>query len=298
MESNYASAVIYIDDTIDSTETAVGIANALQNLFSTYEIVLVDDECETDIIDKLLVSLKEHPVSIVKMGNAQGLEAAMNAGIDAAIGDYVYEIDDLQAIDPAFIDDAYNEAMSGVDVVNGVFLSGSSLRGRLFYTTFNRFSKYPTGLSSNPGRLVSRRAINRVRAMSQFAPYRKASYAASGLKVSELGVKGRPARHTNMGMAITSLALYTNAFYKIACWLVALMIIVSIGEIIYVGIIAASGIAVTGWVTTMLVLTVGLLSVFVLLAFVLKYLDILVHIAFNKQQYLTDGIERPDGDEQ
>lgn len=297
MESNYASAVIYIDDSINSTKTAEEIAVALKELFKTYEIVLVDDECKTDIINKLISALKGHPVSIVKMGNAQGLEASMNAGIDAAIGDYVYEIDDLKAIDPNFISEAYKEAMSGVDVVNGVFLSGSSLRGRLFYATFNRFSKYPTGLSSNPGRLVSRRAINRIRSMSPFAPYRKASYAASGLKVSELGVSGRPSRHTNMGMSITSLALYTNAFYKIAWWLIAIMIVLSIAEIIYVAVIAASGVAVAGWVTTMLVLTVGLLGVFILLSFVLKYLDILVHIAFNKQQYLTDGIERPDGNE-
>lgn len=294
-EPSFASAVIYVDDTAAKhPHAAARMAEGLAAAFKTYEVVVVDDGCADGVADSVIAALVGHPVSIVRMGNRQGLEAAMNAGMDASVGDYVFEIDDLGALDVAFVRSAYAEAMAGADIVNGVYAGGSSPRGRLFYGTFNRFSGYPTKLASNPCRLLSRRAVNRVRSMSGYAPYRKASYAASGLKMVEVEVRGRATRKTDLAMAVTSLALYTDAFYKVAFWLAALMAALSLAEVVYVTVIAASGIAVAGWVTTMLVLTVGFMAVFVLFAFALKYLDLLVKITFEKQGYLTDGIERPD----
>lgn len=294
-EPNFASVVIYVDDTAARyPDAAVRMADELAAMFKTYEMIVVDDGCASGVADSVTTALAGHPISIVRMGNRQGPEAAMNAGVDAAVGDYVFEVDDLGALDVAFVRSAYVEAMAGADVVNGVFEGGSSLRGKLFYSAFNRFSGFPTKLASNPCRLLSRRAVNRVRSMSGYAPYRKASYAASGLKVAEVKVGGHATHKTDLAMAVTSLALYTDAFYKVASWLAALMAVLSFAEIVYVAVIAASGIAVAGWVTTMLVLTIGFMAVFVLFAFALKYLDLLVKISFEKQGYLTDGIERPD----
>lgn len=294
-ESNFASAVIYVDTIACSyPKNAVRLADEFASIFKSYEIIVVDDECASDAVELLIAELVRHPVSIVHMGHQQGQEAAMNAGVDASIGDYIFEIDDLGAFDVSFVQAAYEKAMKGADIVNGVYESGSSPRGRLFYSTFNRFSGFPTKLASNPCRLLSRRAVNRVRSMSEYAPYRKASYAASGLKVAEVKVAGRATHKTDLAMAVTSLALYTDVFYKVASWLSVLMAVLSLIEIIYVVAIAASGIAVAGWVTTMLVLSIGFMAVFVLFAFALKYLDLLVKITFVKQGYLTDGIERPD----
>ena len=277
-----------------ATEAAISLAAELARMFKTYELIVVDDDCGSDKADRFVKALAGHPCSIVRMGITQGLEAAMNAGIDAAVGDYIFEIDDVSATDATFIPNAYAAAMDGADIVNGVPTSGSSFRGRLFYKLFNHFSGFPSKLASNPCRLVSRRAINRVRTMSSYSPYRKASYAASGLKVVEVPVEGRTSRQTGASVAITSLALYTSAFYRMAFWLAAIMAIISLAELIYVIVIAISGIAVTGWVTTMLVMTVGFMAVFVLMAFALKYLDLLVQTTFEKQGYLTDGIERPN----
>lgn len=293
-ESNFASAVIYVDDdAAQYRDSAVQMADEMAAMFKTYEIVVVDDGCAHGAADAVADALAIHPLSIVRMGNHQGLESAMNAGVDASVGDYVFEVDDLGALDVSFVRSAYAEAMSGADVVNGVFADGSSLRGKLFYGMFNRFSGYPTKLASSPCCLLSRRAVNRVRSMNGYAPYRKASYAASGLRIAEVKVAGHATRKTDLGMAVTSLALYTDAFYKVAFWLAALMAVLSLAEVIYVAVIAASGIAVEGWVTTMLAMTVGFMAVFVLFAFALKYLDLLVKITFEKQGYLTDGIERP-----
>ena len=294
-EPSFASVVIYVDDIAAAhPDVAIKAANELAAVFKTYEVVVVDDGCDREVADVVVSALAGHPLSIVRMGNRQGLEAAMNAGVDASIGDYVFEVDDLGAFDVSFVRAAYAEAMAGADIVNGVFAGGSSPRGRIFYNAFNRFSGYPTKLASNPCHLLSRRAINRVRSMSGYAPYRKASYAASGLRVVEVSGGGRATRKTDLAMAVTSLALYTDVFYKVAFWLAAVMAVLSLAEIAYVAAVAVSGVAVTGWVTTMLVLTVGFMAVFVLFAFSLKYLDLLVKITFERQGYLTNGIERPD----
>ena len=294
METSFVSAVIYVGkSTAPDASALTSLVTEVEGMFKTYEIVLVDDSCDRGTLQPLVDSLKGKPCSIVHMGIPQGVEAAMNAGVDAGVGDYVFEIDDLMAFDPSFVSRAYAEVGKGADIVNGIPASGASLRGRLFYLVFNHFSNYPSKLASNPYRLVSRRAINRIRSMSDYAPYRKASFAACGLKVADVSVKGNVSAQTGIGVAITSLALYTDAFYRIAFWLAAAMAVLSLAELIYVIVIAVSGIAITGWVTTMFVLTVGFLGIFILLAFALKYLDILVNITFVRQGYLTDGIERP-----
>jgi glycosyltransferase involved in cell wall biosynthesis len=68
-------------------------------MFDRCELILVND-CSTDgSIAEIHRYLAEHPaeymVSIIRMGVFQGLEASMNAGRDIAIGDYVFEFDDL-----------------------------------------------------------------------------------------------------------------------------------------------------------------------------------------------------------
>ena len=295
METSFVSAVVYVRDQTRYNESKIkSLADELRNLFMTYEIILIDDACVTLIVKQLVNALAGHPVSIVRMGIPQGIDAAMNAGIDAAVGDYVYEIDDLPALDVSFIGRSFKKAKSGVDIINGVSINNSSRLSSLFYAVFNHFSGYAYKITSNPCRLVSRRAINRVRSLSSYAPYRKASYAASGMRIEDVPVTGELTHQTSPGMAITSLALYTPAFYRFAFILAAAMAILSFAELIYVILIAISGLAITGWITTMFALTVGFLGIFILLAFALKYLDILVRITFERQGYITDGIERPD----
>lgn len=299
METNFVSAVIYLGPHSKASQKEIVAAHdVLRGMFKTYEIVLVDDGCVAATVRQLAMAVPSRSCSIVHMGMYQGIEAAMNAGLDAAVGDYVFEIDDIVAFDTSFFERAYAQAMAGFDIVNGIPDSGTSGRASLFYMVFNHFSEYSTKLATNPCRLVSRRAINRVRSISGYAPYRKASYAACGLRVTDVVVSGTVTHQTDAGMAVTSLALYTSAFYQIAFWLAAAMAILSLLELVYVIVIAVSGIAVTGWVTTMFVLTLGFLALFVLFAFALKYLDILVNITFVRQGYLVEGIERLDGTEQ
>ena len=70
----------------------------LDQHFEQYELVAVDDACADDTIPTLRDWAKalEKPLTILHLSLHQGRETAMNAGLDAAIGDYVYEFDSTQ----------------------------------------------------------------------------------------------------------------------------------------------------------------------------------------------------------
>ncbi len=84
----------------------------------------------------------------------------MNAGLDAAIGDYVYEFDSTELCYQAeLIFKAYQTALTGSDIVS---VCPRTVRGSsgLFTRCSTLIPKVPTGCDAF--RLVTRRAINRV----------------------------------------------------------------------------------------------------------------------------------------
>ena len=73
-------------------------------------------------IDKLKSYLKEKQasamVNIIHMSFYHGLESAMNAGRDIAIGDFVYEFDNVYADFPTeLLTEVYEKLLEGNDIV-------------------------------------------------------------------------------------------------------------------------------------------------------------------------------------
>ena len=57
-------------------------------------------------------------VNVVHMGFFQGIESSMNAGRDLAIGDFVYEFDDIFVdYEPQVLREVYDKLISGNDIV-------------------------------------------------------------------------------------------------------------------------------------------------------------------------------------
>ena len=135
--------------------------------------------------------------------------------------------------------------------------SGSS---RLFYRVFNANSHSAYALRTDAFRLVTRRAVNRVHASSEHLPYRKAAYAASGLKMADLTFSGRIVDKAagRFSLAADSLALYTDAGFKASVGIALVMMALALVELVYTLVVFCTGHPVAGWTTTMFVLTVGL----------------------------------------
>lgn len=301
-ESNFISAVAYVrDEALRVAPFLKRVQAALSTRFAHYEIILVNDASRDGSVQEIKRYAKENaaPVTIVNMSLAQGRELCMNAGLDASIGDFVYEFDTLDtSYDAVLLDKAYDAALTGYDIVSVGPEKNRNLNSSLFYGIFNASSHSKYKLQTDAFRLLSRRAINRVHAVSATPAYRKAAYAASGLKLVALQDKSVSAGACTDGsvrftLALNSLALYTSAAYRVSFGIAALMLLGTIAELIYVlWYYFAGGQPIEGWTTTMFVLTAGFCGVFLILTFVLKYLSLLVDLLFKQQKYLVEGVEK------
>ena len=284
-------------------------AGFLRTTFENYELVCVDDDCTDNTIPLLKEYVSEHyptdTVTIVKMGIYQGEEAAMNAGRDLSIGDFVFEFD------TPFVDygndillQAYEISQSGTDIVTVSPENGLRLSSRLFYGLFNRFSKNGVKLSSETFRIISRRAINRIKAVNDYIPYRKAVYANCGLSSSNIKyhanrtrtAKPRKQSYERFQLAFDSFIYFTDFLEKLSTFISAFFLLFSVGSVTYaLWDYFANGTVIEGWTSTICFLSFSFFGVFVLLTFILKYLAVLLHLIFKRQKYIVSSVEKSGG---
>lgn len=301
-EKNFVSAVVYLKNCEKQAAPFLEMLDReLDGAFQKYEIICVNDASVDDTAGEVRAFGKRSGgvVSLIQMSIPQGEELCMNAGLDLAIGDFVFECDSVTAGYPAaLILEAYRKCLTGYDVVA---LAPKKNRGgfsNLFYRVFNRYSQTPYALQTEAMRVVSRRAINRVRSISPISPYRKAAYAGSGLKLAALTYDTVPGaasadKDYRTDLAVDSLILYTNAAYKISLFIALFMLLFIVGVAVYVlAVYFGGGHPVPGWTTTMLLTAGGFFGVFLILTIIIKYLSVLVNLIFKKQKYLLDSIEK------
>lgn len=296
-ERTFVSTVIYLHD-IDAD--VLDFIKKLYSIFSVnfenFELLIVNDLCS----DSTIANIKEWarlnvvPLTILHMSLYHGLEDAMNAGIDVAIGDVIYEFDvATMPYESNIILEAYKCLMNGNDIVS-VCPRDESWSSRFFYKIFNNTSGSIYPLHTDAFRLVTRRMINRVHSSHVFMPYRKAEYVSSGLKNHSIFFNGKVEnRHRHkVSLAIDGLALYTHAAYKLSIGVTFFMMMVTIIELIYVLIVYLIGRPIVGWTTTMLVISFGFLGLFVLQSIIIKYLSLNLELSFRKKKYLVEYIEK------
>lgn len=286
------------DDTAQTISFFKSLHAHLEQNFLNFEIIAVNSNCSANAAQNLKEWGKtvSAPITIINMSMHQQMEQCMNAGLDCSIGDYVYEFDSAkQTYNFNILAAAYQKCLSGYDIVS-VCTKKMKLTSRLFYDVFNLHSHAAMKLRTDAFRLISRRAINRVHAISNKLPYRKAAYAAAGLKMATIELPESEQYISNtapsFNMAINSLLLYTDFGYKFSLGLSSLMFLVTFAEMIYTIVIWLLGIPISGWTTTMFAITFGFTCVFVLQTIILKYLTLILDIVFQKQQYLIEGTEK------
>ena len=121
-EKNFISAVVYLhNDGVRAVKFFKLLTEQLDAHFEQYELIAVDDACTDDTVPLLRDWAKDltRPLTFLHMSLFQRLEPCMNAGLDAAIGDYVYEFDTTDVPYPAdMIFAAYQTALTGSDIVS------------------------------------------------------------------------------------------------------------------------------------------------------------------------------------
>ncbi len=305
----FVSVVAYMCNQENNIESFIeGVMGKCEELFDKCELILVNDASTDNSLDKARQYLKENQksymVSIARLATRQGLEPSMNAGRDMAIGDFVFEFDDMLVdYDSSVIEEAFEECLKGSDVVSVSSNTGIKLSSRIFYGIYNRFSRTQNPIGNETFRLLSRRAVNRVKAMGVYIPYRKAVYMNSGLKVSGItyaSTLGRGSIHSvkkqRSELAIDSFIYFTNVMEKISLAISVVFFVVAIFVVIYVihSYLMDEHLE-SGWVSIMGFLSMAFVGVFSLLTIILKYLAVLVNLVFKQQRYLIEDIEKIAG---
>lgn len=308
-EKNFMSAVLYVHN----DEARIGdflhmVMEVLEDHFEHAEIICVNDcsqDNSVDIVRKVSMGVKNTTVTVLNMSYFHGVETAMNAGMDLAIGDFVLEFDAcVQDFEPAKIMEAYHKTLKGYDIVSASPDKKQRFTSRLFYGVFNRFTDYSYQLGTERFRVLSRRVINRVSSMNKSVPYRKAVYANCGLKTANIryqtiGVQAvredRAERKYRTKLAVNSMILFTELGYRFSVTMTVLMMLVAVAVAVYSAVVYLFSTPVAGWTTTIFFMAFAFFGLFGILTIVIKYLQILVDLVFRRKKYSFESIEKMGG---
>lgn len=305
-EKNFISTVIYVHNVENHIEDFLrAVASVLENNFEKSEIICVNDFSDDKSVEKIKNTSKEFNktcVSILNMSYFHGVEISMTAGVDLAIGDFVYEFDStVLDFDSEEIMKVYRKSLEGFDIVSASPNKTNRISSSMFYSLFNRYSRLHYKMSTERFRILSRRVINRISTMNKTIPYRKPVYAACGLKTANLeynviaNIKETEdsfTRKYRKSLAEDSFIIFTDLGYRLSMMITSIMLFFTVGVGIYSLIFKFLRNPVPGWTSTILFLSVNMFFVFMILTIVLKYLQVLVNLVFRKTRYNFESIEK------
>lgn len=305
-EKNFASAVIYVHN----AEKHIGvflkkIMDVMESHFEHSEIICVNDAFTDGSLEKIKevgAKATQTSITVVNMSYFHGVELSMNAGVDLAIGDFVFEFDNtFWDFHHSLVMKVYRHALEGFDIVSALPDRKARLSSSLFYKMFNRFANYPYKMTTESFRVLSRRAINRIDSMNKMIPYRKAVYVKCGLKMDS--VKYSPTlgrdklgdgkeKSYRLGLAVDSLILFTELGYRFSMMMTVIMMLISIFMGVYSLFTYFTIHPVEGWTTTILFLSLAFFGLFGILTIIVKYLQLLVDMVFKRRYYNFENVEK------
>lgn len=307
-EKKFISLVVYLHNVEEYIKYFMkSIIPVCESNFEQFEIVCVDDGCTDGTVDKLKEYLEKNQtsamVNVIHMSFFQGIESAMNAGRDIAIGDFVYEFDDVFVdYEPELLLKVYEKMLEGSDIVAASSRGKLRFTSKIFYSLYNATSRSKGKIGPETFRIVSRRAINRIKSMGQYIPYRKAVYSNCGLKMSTIHydskdvtarVKNKTVASERTSLALDSFIYFTNVLERISMVICGFFLILTVAMGIYIiSDFFNAHKPVEGWLSTMGFLALGFFGVFALLTIILKYLSVLLNLIFKQQRYLVADIEK------
>ncbi|MDE7324503.1 MAG: glycosyltransferase [Lachnospiraceae bacterium] len=305
-EKNFMSAVIYVHNdeaVIDGFLRTV--INVLEDNFEHSEIICVNDfsqDNSVQVVRRTGSQALNTTVTILNMSYFHGVEAAMNAGVDLAIGDFVLEFDSCTLdFEPQEIMNVYYKSLTGYDIVSASPDKKQRFTSNIFYNVFNRFTHYSYKLYSERFRVLSRRVINRISSMNKSVPYRKAVYANCGLRTMNIKYSVTGGRHEKEDkverkyrteLAVNSTILFTELGYRFSVTMTVIMMLVAVFVAVYSAFVYLFSTPVAGWTTTIFFMAFAFFGLFGILTIIIKYLQILVDLVFRRKKYSFESIEK------
>lgn len=307
-EKNFVSCVVYLHNEGSAVkEFLEKVCGVIRENFEKYEVVCVNDGCGDNTVEQVkeFVAAQECKtvVSLINLSYYQGVESAMNAGCDLAVGDFIFEFDRCELdFEPSLIMEVYRRALEGYDVVSAAPKFGVSFTSALFYRVYNWGSRSRGRIRQERFRIISRRAVNRVNQMNSYIPYRKAMYMNCGLKTDAIvydnkeaakRVRNREERNSRSTLAADTIIIFTNVLEKVSMAVSVVLfgaLLVMFCWIIYS--IFSKVRPVEGWLSIMALMSFGFFMMSVMLTLILKYLSVILNMSFKRQRYVIEGVEK------
>lgn len=305
-EKNVLSVVVYVKDDGEIIEDfLLQIDNLLKQRFEAYEYILVNDFSTDDSIERVkgITDQIHGNVTTVNMAWRHGLELAMLAGLDLAIGDFILEFDSvLIDYDVQVVLDIYNKCLEGFDIVSAIPSNSQRLSSKVFYKTLKKISYKNMELTTETFRIISRRALNRVLSSKEKTKYRKALYHYSGfatetIKYDVKKITGKSRTSTSLSdrvkLANDVLISFTNIGTRVAVTLSLFFLAIALfmlGYTLY-SYFNVENIE-PGWTTIMLFLSFSFSGVFFILAILSKYITVLLIEVQEKPLYVYQSVEK------
>lgn len=292
----FVSAVVYLND---NCERVIGfidqLITQLDSFYSHYEVIVVDDCCkkQDEFLVDYLSTTNNKNITVVHMSVKQGIETCMRAGIDTAIGDFVYEFDTFEFdFESDLVAKAYKKAIEGNDIVS-VEIKKNSLSRNIFYRLFNRFSNTDYDIHASVFRLVSRRAINRVLSLNMNCEFRQAVYASCGLKNGSVEYQGMASKKKSrdVSLAIDSFILYTNLPKTVCIESIRVLIALCV---LFIPMVILNCVYDERVIQSILIVLVmcGILVCGICLIFLLTSIRLLIKGSNGQNNYLIENIQK------
>lgn len=306
-EKNFVSCILYLHNDGETVAEFLGrVCKVMKSNFEKYEIICVNDGCVDNSVEEIKRYQKEsgdtHHLSLINLSYYQGVESAMNAGRDLAVGDFLFEFDQcIMDFEEDLIMKIYHRALEGFDVVAAAPKYHVPLSSRMFYLVYNLGNRMKTKMRQERFRIVSRRAVNRVNQLNAYIPYRKALYMNCGLKIDTISYENTSYRRGHnweeMGnrssLAMDTIIIFTDLLEKASMLLSAVflgVLLFMFGYLFY-SIFSADK-PVEGWISTMGLMSLGFFMLFVMLTLIFKYLSVILSMMFKRQQYVIEGVDK------
>lgn len=183
----------------------------LPTLTTAWEIILVDDG-STDSTPAVMADWSALPgFRVLQLSRNFGKDAALTAGLQAAVGEVVVMMDaDLQH-PPALISAMIEHWCKGADVVYAVRANRDDeglfkrLGARLFYTLLNRSARFKVPADAGDFRLLDRAAVDALLALPERNRFMKGLYAWIGFDAVALPYLPKPRAHGHSHFSATRL---------------------------------------------------------------------------------------------
>jgi polyisoprenyl-phosphate glycosyltransferase len=263
--------------------------------FANYEFVVADDQSTdrtADVIAEVATEL-HGSLTLLRLANRHGRELAMVAALERAMGDFLFELEDVQIDYPLeVLGRIYDTALSGYDIV-GAAPKRLPVRLRLFYWFCNRLSAYEPGLTYEHVRVVSRRAVDAMVQLRERVRYREVLYRFTGYREARVTYEGtgrwRFAGRDSLSFALDVLLSFTDAGVRTAHALSILFLFGAAGGVVWTIVRSLLSDSLPPWWMDMgIMMALGFGGVYLLLGIIGEYLARILAEVRSRPLYTLD----------